>query len=285
MRVRDPSVVRVRRVVQLAARRVALDERAVRHPRVVQHEVHPHVPYERERHDRAIRREVRLELEAGGVQGHRVDFGGGRAVRAPASLQRLRDPGDLRCIRDEPRLDRPRVSVLRRERCRLVVSEETGAGLPETGDRGRLDDGCEPGPPFGRCGIVLDSGDGDAEVEGVEEDGVGLDVVAAHAEPEPVVRGGNVRKARAVYLSHRPLHPSFPLSPLPVEVGLITAPVVEIPDADEGVEVVGEGNTTEKVDRVPPRGKRSIGVLEVEDGVEGVLDGDEVERRNGDSGD
>ena len=89
MRMRDDRVARVRRIVQRAIHRVPLDERAVRHPRVVQHEVRPHGPDERERRGRAVRHEVRFELEARGEGGHRVDFGGGRAIRTPARLQRL----------------------------------------------------------------------------------------------------------------------------------------------------------------------------------------------------
>ena len=64
MRVRDNRVARVRRIMQLTSCRVALDKRTVRHPRVVQHEVRPHVPNQRQRRHRAVRREMRLELKA-----------------------------------------------------------------------------------------------------------------------------------------------------------------------------------------------------------------------------
>ena len=120
---------RVRRhrvgIVQRAAHSVPLDERAVRHARVPQHEVRPHAPDERQRGPSAVRREVRLELEPRDEGRHHARrFGHGGPIRAPTHLECFGDLGDLRRVGDEPGLNRPRVPVLRRQRRRLVIAEQ-----------------------------------------------------------------------------------------------------------------------------------------------------------------
>ena len=135
-----------------------------------------------------------------------------------------------------------------------------------------------------RRGVVPASSEGSAKVEGVEEDRVRFDVVTTHTEAEPVIRGGDVRKARAVYLCHRPFHPSLPLKPFSIEVGLVATPVVEVPDTNESVEVIGEGSVIEEAEREAGVGEPPVSVLKVEERVEGILDGDEVECGDCDSG-
>ena len=88
VRVADARGVRVRRVVQRAVDRVAFDERAVRHPLVVQHEP-PLAPHQRQRALVFARQEVRLELEpADERRDGGVGLGRRRAVRSPAGLKR-----------------------------------------------------------------------------------------------------------------------------------------------------------------------------------------------------
>ena len=124
-----------------------------------------------------------------------------------------------------------------------------------------------------------------AEIESIEEDGVGLDVVTTHAEAKPICRVSDVRKAGIVDLRRCPFHPDLPPDPLLVDKRLVAAPVVEVRDPDERVQMVGERHGPKFTEGVPSVRKLPVRILEVEEGVEGVSDGDKIECCHSDAGD
>ena len=85
VRMAEPRIVGVRRVVQAAVDAVPLDKRRIRHARVVEHKVRPHGPHQPGRAPGLPREEVRLQLpSAGKGRDGGTGLWGWRAVEAPA---------------------------------------------------------------------------------------------------------------------------------------------------------------------------------------------------------
>lgn len=199
MSVAHARVVRVWGVVQFAGGRVAFDKRAIRHARVVEHKA-PLQTDEIEGGGRVLREQVRLQFEAGDEGGDGVGgFDRRGTIRTPTGGERGGDGGDLGIGGGEVADYRPAVSVLGMEGGGFVVAVESRGFVPETIVR-RDFDCLGGGAPVGEKGLgfVESAAELDALVDCVVEDGVGFDVVAAHAEAEPVVGGGDVHEVAGV---------------------------------------------------------------------------------------
>ena len=276
MSVAHARVVRVRRVVQFAGGGVSLDERTIRHARVVEHEA-PLQTDEIESGGGVLGQEVGLQFEAGdegrdGIGG----FDGGGTVRTPTGGERGGDGGDLGIGGRQVADYRPAVPVLGVEGGGFVVAVESRGLVPETIVR-RDFDCLGGGAPVGKKGLgfVEGAAELDALVDCVVEDGVGFDVVAAHAEAEPVVGGSYVHEVAGVDVGQGPREGEFPVLPFRLEVREIVGVEIVVSDTDEGVEMVGEGCGWWEGNSCVRQQARCL-VLDCEEGVEGVGDGDQV---------
>lgn len=185
MSVTDARVVRVGRVVQRARAVVAFDKSGVCHARVIEH-VAPLQTHECHGGRGVIGEEVGLQLEAADEGGDGVvGFEGRRAVGAPAAGELGGDAVDLGAVGCDVGDDGPGVAVLGHEGCRLVVSVHAGRFIPEEAVRGGFD-AFGVVRPCGDGRVVDDACEANRLVEDEVEDRVRLDVVAAHAEAQPV---------------------------------------------------------------------------------------------------
>lgn len=177
VRMRDPRIIPIRRIVQRPIRTIPLDERRLGHPRIVQHE--PPLPaHQIQSALRLARKEVGLQLEAGGEGG---DGGsclwGGGAVGPPAGREGGGDGGGLGCGQGEVGFEGPGVAVLWVEGGGFVVAVEADGWVPESGVGGGFEGACDAGPGRGGGGVVEGCCQEEGFPEDEVEDGVCFDVL------------------------------------------------------------------------------------------------------------
>lgn len=140
MRMRNPRVVGVRRIMQRSTRIIPLNESRVRHSRIIQHKFAPHEPHQVDSSLWLAGEVVSLQLEARYEGGNCVvGFDGGRAIGCPARGETGADGGDLGGVKSKVRENGPGVTVSGVEGCSFVVAVEASVGVPEEGVGRRFD--------------------------------------------------------------------------------------------------------------------------------------------------